>query len=165
MVLYNQSPQFSRSNGNKRGFMMPPPESSGILLYDGGLVYVVFRDSRPLVNPNMLAPITGRIERGESPVKGITREVNEETGLVIDTDQIFLMGTRIIRHPLFGIQCNHMFRYDWRLRGDYQLGEGKEESGFYRPDQIRSLLRNIAPEYRQIMDEMTDGLGRRYFFI
>jgi len=101
--------------------------------------------------PSLWTVPSGKIETDETPITGATRELQEETGLHVESDQLTLLGTLYIQKPqvayayhLFSLEYEHFptiqistehQTYQWVPKEKASLLQlmsgGKESLSFY----------------------------------
>lgn len=60
-----------------------------LLMRDDGAVILQIRDDKPgITNPGLVSSFGGHIEEGEEPIDAAVREINEETNLGLDKEQL-----------------------------------------------------------------------------
>jgi 8-oxo-dGTP pyrophosphatase MutT (NUDIX family) len=99
-VAHLQLPDVLDSPGCLRQSGRPPSRRfAGVLLVDrSGAVLLQERDEHPVIDPEKWGLVGGHLEDGEDFLTGAVRELREETGVVLSTDDLTLHGEYRVDH-------------------------------------------------------------------
>ncbi|MEK7619419.1 MAG: NUDIX hydrolase [Patescibacteria group bacterium] len=116
----------------------PIMEASGCAMEYQGRVLLLFRHvSRP--RPMTWGFPGGKLERGESPLDAVVREVREETGLIFGSEEFSFLTTFYVRWPE-GDFIYHVFRLALQDLPMVRLCEGEHtEYRWATPDESKDL--------------------------
>jgi 8-oxo-dGTP diphosphatase len=104
-----------------------------ILLNDQNAVLLQLRDNKPTIPyPNMWAIPGGHIDKGETPLECILREVKEELGIELSNAALFMAAERS-----YGREHTYWARANFRLE-DIKLSEGQGVRWFSH-DEIKNI--------------------------
>ena len=103
--------------------------------------------------------VGGGIEVGESLEEGLRREVLEETGLVVTSEELFAVfpgPSRIVRYPDGNVVRLMSFVYGARVEdfGTLRRSDESEELRFFRREELPGL--DVIETSRPVLDAYLD---------
>lgn len=120
---------------------------SGIIIenIDGKLLFQLRDDKPSIPNSNMWSLFGGGIEKGESPIQAIIREVNEELGFYLDEEKIKILVKKESKN---GNRYLYYYKFHEPSQ-NFKLGEGQKYE-FMRLNEIL-LRKNVVTSLRLFM--------------
>lgn len=119
--------------------MVEHPGGAAVLAeYDGKIAFV--RQFRYPYGEEILEVPAGKLERGETPVHTVERELSEETGLVADR---FVSVGEIYPTPGYTNERLYLFRAEGVRRGESHPDEGEFlTTEWYTPEEALAMVRD-----------------------
>lgn len=120
----------------------------GVLFKDEKLLLLKLRS--PVTGENIWTLPGGGIKFGETVSETISREIHEETGIIVTVGKLIYIN-EIIRNNFHAVEMYHSVK---QIGGDLQLGSDPEwdedkqillDAGFFTYEQISQM--EISPEY------------------
>jgi len=120
--------------------------SSSIVLENsqGKFLFQLRDNKKSIPYRNQWSFFGGGIEKGETPLKTIVREIKEELNLKLDKNKIKLLFKRDSKS-----KKNFVFYYNLGKKSSFKLGEGQKYEFFTRRQIL--LKRNVVPAVRLFM--------------
>lgn len=117
--------------------------AGGLVLNQNGKILLVKSPLRGWEFPG------GMVERGESPLKALMREVREESGVAVTVRELAGIYTNLDRDIV-----NLDFRCDYRA-GELATSEESVEVGWFSPQEAVRMVTNekYVPRLRNLLDE------------
>lgn len=137
----------------------PSPDSTrqfaGVVLVDPrGWILMQERDEHPRIDPEKWGLSGGHLEGGEDPVTGALRELEEETGVVLTTHDLHLVGEFVVDHRAAHDTWDRMHVYAAATTltdADIDCREGRRivfvEPGRARTLDLTSAAAQIVPPF------------------
>ena len=147
----------SRAGGVEQAGPAPAQEWSGAILVNAeGQVLLNLRDASKAFYPNQWDLIGGTVESGETPHQCMLREIQEETGVVIDA--VEWLGDFEVPLEDGAFAVLHLFLGELdRPVADLLLGEGQEHR-FFGLAEVDRL--DIVPGTKAVLNAFAERIAR-----
>lgn len=127
-----------------------PKPCAGVVVVDGGAALLVERSEPPSVGAWSLP--AGYLEVDESPRAGAVRELEEETGLVVDASALSILGTRYVdRGPGDPVVVIAFAAAADETTGEVAAGSDAADARFRTPAGIDAADERLEPGYRDLV--------------
>jgi ADP-ribose pyrophosphatase YjhB (NUDIX family) len=120
----------------------------GVFVVKGDEVLLIKRGGEP--NKGKWSYPAGYLEYNEKPEEGAARELEEETGLKADPEELELVATIQLEHPDKYVVGNaYSISFD-KVDGKLKAGDDAEEARFWTPKEMEASLEEM--ESRKIVE-------------
>ncbi len=123
-----------------------------------GVFAIIFDEERRILcvkrnyGPKNWTTPGGRLEKGESPIEGLIREVKEETGFKVKPLRLLGVYSAAFNDDMvLSIEAEVVEKYDWQPTGEIS------EMGFFAHDQLPQPINPITQA--RIEDAFADRSG------
>lgn len=128
---------------------------AGVFVIKGKEVLLIKRGREP--HKGTWSFPAGYLEYNEKPEEGAVRELEEETGLKANTDELDLVTTIHLEHPDKYVVGNAYCVEFGEVGGEPKASSDAEETRFWTVDEMRSQIREI--ESPRIVDAAEKAIG------
>ncbi|MBY6294395.1 NUDIX domain-containing protein [Nanohaloarchaea archaeon H01] len=120
----------------------------GVFVVREGEVLLIKRGGEP--NKGDWSYPAGYLEYNEKPEEGAARELEEETGLKADPEDLELVATIQLEHPDKYVVGNaYTISFD-KVEGEVKAGDDAEKARFWTPNEMKNSKKELESE--KIMD-------------
>lgn len=116
----------------------------GVFVIKDNQVLLIKRGGEP--NKGDWSYPAGYLEYNEKPEEGAARELQEETGLKADPEDLQLVATIQLEHPDKYVVGNaYTISFD-KVEGDVKAGDDAEDARFWTPEEMEASLNEMESE-------------------
>ncbi|MFB6292572.1 MAG: NUDIX domain-containing protein [Candidatus Nanohaloarchaea archaeon] len=133
-----------------------PKPVTGVAVVGDGEILLIKRGIKPAKGKWSLP--AGFIERDEPPEKAAVRELEEETGVRADPDELELMDTVFMEQPGRGYVLGIIYRIDReKTAGEPEAASDAVEAGFHTIEEIQEAGDEFRVAYLETIREALDS--------